>query len=445
MKQRHTRLIAFFALLAVLGVAVGFAVLGADGVSIERARWAVVAAAGFAAFVGLLGVFVHRKSVLVAKQVEVERYLARIEHEAAKSLALLEGAVDMLLELDPETGVVLEANALARGRLGLDAAHEGSGGQALEALFPPADRTRFAEALERAVTNPGLVVDLQDVRVVDGDGRAFPAAARIVVVRVQEQRIVELLLRDLREQKDLERRLRLHEQLGALGLLTASVAHEINNPLEGMANYVHLLQREDLAPEDRARYVERIGHGIERIGDLARDLLRFSRPVTSSGVADLARVVEHAVELARYSKHCRAIEFKRVNVDEPAWVHGNERPLEQVVVNLLMNAGKAMEGRGAVSLEIQRGVGPEPDCELVISDGGPGIGRDDPERIFEPLFTTGDGHGLGLSIAQEIVRAHGGTLTVRDRDEGGAEFRITLPGAARPASEPVEHGGRAER
>src|SRR5690606_1288611 len=115
---------------------------------------------------------------------------------------------------------------------------------------------------------------------------------------------------------------------------------------------------------------------------------------------------------------------------------------EQVVVNLLMNAGKAMEGRGAVSLEIQRGAGPESDCELVISDGGPGIGRDDPERIFEPLFTTGDGHGLGLSIAQEIVRAHGGTLSVRDRDEGGAEFRITLPGAG---PQPVERGAGAER
>lgn len=436
--RRHLRLSAFFLLVGLLGLASGWLALSRSSVGgeIRAARLAVALAAGTTALLGFLGVLVHRRIVLAQKQAEIERYLRRIEDEAQKSRALLEGAVDMLLLVDPASGRVLEANALARERLDLSeplGAAEAEG-PPLEALVLPADRGRLAQELGRAAARPGGAIDGPELRLVDREGRAFPAAVRIVVVQVGSRPIVELLLRDLGPQKELERRLRLHEQLGSLGLLTASVAHEINNPLEGMANYVHLLQREGLDPEERARYVEQVRLGIEHIGELAKDLLRFSRPASSSASADLVRVGARAIELARYSKHCRGVEFALAATDGPAWVHGSERPLEQVVVNLLINAGKAMGGQGRVDLAVVRGEGPEPACELVIADAGPGIGKDDAERIFEPLYTTGDGHGLGLSIAREIVRAHGGTLSVHDREGGGAEFHIALPAAGAPAA-----------
>ncbi len=434
--RRHLRLAAFFLLVGALGLAAGWLVL--PGTDAGGARWgallATTLAAGTTALLGFLGVYVHRRIVLAQKQAEIERYLRRIEDEARRSRALLEGAVDMLLLVDPVSGRIGEANALARERLGLPDSIDPNDPTRplLESLVLPADRERLAQELARATARPGGAIDGPELRLVDREGRAFPAAVRIVVVQLDRQPIVELLLRDLGPQKELERRLRLHEQLGSLGLLTASVAHEINNPLEGMANYVHLLQREDLAPEERSRYVEQVRLGIERIGELAKDLLRFSRPTSSSASADLVRVGERAIELARYSKHCRGVEFALATADGSAWVHGSERPLEQVVVNLLINAGKAMGGRGRVDLAVVRGEGPEPACELVIADAGPGIGKDDAERIFEPLYTTGDGHGLGLSIAREIVRAHGGTLSLRDREGGGAEFHIALPAAEAP-------------
>lgn len=434
--RRHLRLCAFFLLVGALGLVAGWILLPGAGEpsDLRAARSAVVLAAATPALLGLLGVYVHRRIVLAQKQAEVERYLRRIEDEAQRSRALLEGAVDMLLLVDPTNGRISEANALARERLALPASNVSppAPGPALTDLVLPADRMRLDQELARAIARPGGAIDGPELRLVDRDGRAFPAAIRMVVVQLDRRPIVELLVRDLGPQKELERRLRLHEQLGSLGLLTASVAHEINNPLEGMANYVHLLQREDLAPEDRARYVEQVRLGIERIGELAKDLLRFSRPTSSSAAADLVRVGERAIELARYSKHCRGVEFAMATGGGPAWVHGNERPLEQVVVNLLINAGKAMGGLGRVDLSVVRGTGPEPVCELVIADAGPGIGQDDAERIFEPLYTTGDGHGLGLSIAREIVRAHGGTLSVRDREGGGAEFHIALPATEAP-------------
>ncbi|MBI4586724.1 MAG: hypothetical protein HY717_22145, partial [Planctomycetes bacterium] len=117
----------------------------------------------------------------------------------------------------------------------------------------------------------------------------------------------ELRLREQARQKEMERQLQISERLGSLGLLTAGVAHEINNPLEGIGNYLALLERDRLTPEKRKRYLEHVQYGLNRIRDIVRDLLTFARPGASEGRADLALVVQRALKMVAYAK-----EFKEV-------------------------------------------------------------------------------------------------------------------------------------
>jgi signal transduction histidine kinase len=256
-----------------------------------------------------------------------------------------------------------------------------------------------------------------------------------LALRAFRLREAEAALRQLEQRREMERRLVTAERLGSLGMLTAGVAHEINNPLEGIGNYLALLDKSDLPADKRARYVDAVRHGFERIRGVVRNLLGFARPGRATGSADLRRVVEHAIELARFSQTCREVRFDVASAGGGTIVHGDEGALGQVMLNLFLNAGRAMDGRGRIAVTIAR----EPDMAVVqVDDEGPGIPPESLGRIFDPFFTTGDGSGLGLSVSFGIAQAHGGTLVAENRPSGGARFTLRLPvevPAPAPASE----------
>lgn len=239
------------------------------------------------------------------------------------------------------------------------------------------------------------------------------------------------LLEEARRQQELERRLEIAERLGALGLITAGVAHEINNPLEGIGNYVALLARDDIPEERRREYLEHVRTGFDRIRDIVRDLSRASRESPSGHDADLARVVERALALGKYDARLRENDVELVGLGAPLLVSGDAGRLEQVFLNLLLNAGRATGDAGVVRVIAQRTeTGGAPTIEISVEDDGPGIAPEHLERLFEPFFTTSDGSGLGLAISRGIVLAHDGTIRAENRPEGGARFIVGLP--ARP-------------
>jgi signal transduction histidine kinase len=270
---------------------------------------------------------------------------------------------------------------------------------------------------------------------------AILAAAAAFFVRLSAR---ELELREKERRSELERRLQLSDRLGALGLLTAGVAHEINNPLEGIGNYLALLERDGLEDAKRVRYVGLVRHGFERIRDIVRDLSSFARPSVSTGRVDLARVVDGALRLGQYAKDLEHVEIERIGFDAPLITAGDAGRLEQVVLNLVLNAGRIMNGRGRVRVEGRRVAETNGDyVEVIVEDEGPGIPRGDLDRIFDPFFTTTGGTGLGLSISYGIVRAHGGALKASNRAVGGASFALRLPAtrddtAERSGIEPLE-------
>jgi PAS domain S-box-containing protein len=426
---QHFRLVAFFAGATALGILTGLLLLRVpeEPTQFTDFFWILVASVLVTGSIGFAGVFFHRLRVLGQKWRETEKYLLAIHRESQKYRALLEGAADILLIVDPETGRLREWNARARSELGLPA------GDTLElslsAVVHADDRARLDAAVREAAAAPGPASPLAGIRLAQNGGRALVADARIAGIALDDGRIVQVALRDVTLQKEMERRLQIHERLSSVGLLTAGVAHEINNPLEGIGNYLKLLEREDLASETRKRHLEQVHHGFGRIREIVRDLLRFARPTSETGQADLASVVANAHKLNSYSERFRDVRVEVAGLDRPILVVGDPGRLEQVLFNLLLNAATAMNSKGRIRVTARettdaRGAR---EHELVVEDDGPGILAENLERIFDPFFTTTQGTGLGLSVSYGIVQAHGGTLSAENRAEGGARFTIRLP------------------
>ena len=222
------------------------------------------------------------------------------------------------------------------------------------------------------------------------------------------------------------------ERLAMIGQLAAGVAHEINNPLGGILLFSRLLLRKAPAEGVERENLERIAREAERCQKIVQGLLEFARqrePKTEP--LDVNGLVEKSVALLENQAVFHNIEIVRqlqsglppVRVDLPQ--------MQQVFVNIIMNAAEAMEGKGVLSISTAE-VREAGRVEVSFTDTGPGISEENLGRLFEPFFTTkevGHGTGLGLSISHGIVERHGGTLSVRSRAGEGATFVISLPRA----------------
>jgi signal transduction histidine kinase len=259
-----------------------------------------------------------------------------------------------------------------------------------------------------------------------------------------------VLLRDRTEERRVEQLLRQSQRLETVGQLVAGVAHEVNNPLAFVQ--ANLRQIERLAalaakrPGEPDRDAEEVAElpqivaecidGIERIERIVDSMRRFSRAPSDEFVAvDINRVVDASIRLADLHRSSSvAVDARLASVLPP--VHGSAARLEQVFVNLLVNAKQALANRPRGRVEVATRLAGDI-VQVRIEDDGPGIPEPHRERIFDPFFTTKapeQGTGLGLSIAFDIVREHGGVLELR-RASPGACFVVHLP--LHPGSDPL--------
>lgn len=215
-------------------------------------------------------------------------------------------------------------------------------------------------------------------------------------------------------------------KLAALGELSATLAHEVNNPLTTVGLNAEELGDRHTDPDSREA-MDAIQDAVRRCRSVVERLLAFAR-AGNAGIArtDLSEVTERTLRLVRRHLELRGARVE-AEVQGPLWVEGDADALEQVVLNLLMNAGEALEGKGRI--RIVSGRGPD-EVWVAVEDTGRGIRPDVRERIFEPFFTTRaeeGGTGLGLAVCQRIAAGHAGAIDVEDAPGGGTRFRLRLP------------------
>ncbi len=238
-----------------------------------------------------------------------------------------------------------------------------------------------------------------------------------------------LLAEDVTAHIGMERRLAVSERLAAVGKLAARVAHELNNPLDGILRYTNLAIRhggENPADSKLAHYLEQVRSGLVRMGEITRDLLEFSRNTPSSfEQATINKIVEDALSAmegrAQEAKITMICNFHQT--DMPV-VRGSN--LFQIFCNLIKNAIEAMPSGGTLTLTTQL---IEPDVIVTIEDTGIGLPAD-AGRIFEPFFTTkpvGQGTGLGLAVCKELIEKYSGTITAERRRPSGTSMTVRIP------------------
>lgn len=240
-----------------------------------------------------------------------------------------------------------------------------------------------------------------------------------------------LLVEDLTEQQQLEARVAHSARLASIGTLASGVAHEIGNPLTGIACIAQNLREE---PDALARLngVDDILKQTRRIGDIVKSLLTFARPerldIRSLDHLALAPLVDEAIHLVRMSRAGREVSFDN-KVAPDVVVEGDSARLTQAFLNLLSNAADASPRGGRVEVRARKGAGA---LSIEVEDWGGGIADDKRDRIFEPFFTTkdpGEGTGLGLPLVYRIVADHGGSITVDSQLGMGTRFTLRLPTA----------------
>jgi len=242
-------------------------------------------------------------------------------------------------------------------------------------------------------------------------------------------------LRESRDEIDRLHRTQMSraEHLATLGELAAGLAHEIRNPLAGIAGVIEIVAR-DLPSTSPARAVIKdVRQEISQINRIVTDLLETARPHPPQiRLSNLNTTVEHAVMLARQQVLSKPIKIELYKApDLPEAEHDSDQ-IHQVLLNLLLNAVQAVEGTGTIRVEISS----LDDCaRVVVTDSGRGIPAQHISNIFRPFYTTkGNGTGLGLSLARRIVEEHHGRIEVSSTVGKGSEFTVLLPFHTHPIS-----------
>jgi PAS domain S-box-containing protein len=363
----------------------------------------------------------------IAQRKAVEDAIRRSEGQAR---ALFEAASEGVVVVD-RGGQILSVNGKTEELFGY--ARSELIGQPVELLLP--DRYRGAHPRHRveyfASPRPrsmGLGLDLAGRR---KDGTEFPVEISLSPIDTDEGLQSVALITDITQRLAVERATRQAERLASLGSLSAGIAHEINNPIGIITSRIELMlidATEHALPAAVVEDLHVLHRNAMRVASIAQRFLSFARqsPAERSPV-DLNRVVAQTVELVERQIGDRVRIVSALEAASPP-ILGHANALQQVLLNLIMNARDAMAGKGEI--HIATGMSPDRPGRILlkVADTGAGIPPEAISRIFDPFYTTkASGTGLGLSVSYGIIRDHQGTVEVQSSVGKGTTFVLTFP------------------
>lgn len=373
--------------------------------------------------------------------VDAARRVPAAEREALLQ-AVIETSPDALITIDEQCRIQI-VNPAAE-RLFQYSAEEITG-KNVSMLMPSPDRERHDDYVARYLrTGEKRIIGIG--RIVVGlrkDGSRFPMELAVGEARIGEHRLFTGFVRDLTERHEAERR--LHElqsellqvsRLSIMGEMASGLAHELNQPLTAIMNYVQacrrLLERDDGPSPERVReLMEKAVSQASRGGQIINRLRRFmAAGDTERAREDVNRVVEEASALAIVGARNKGIAVHAHLAPGLPEVLIDKVQIHQVIINLIRNAidalAKSGGGQRIITLQTQRADPGE--VEITVTDTGPGLADEVKSRLFQPFVTTKpDGMGIGLSICRTIVDGHGGRIWASDPPGGGTAFHFTLP------------------
>ena len=352
----------------------------------------------------------------------------RADRSTREMAAIVECSSDAIFSYDPE-GIITSWNRTAERLFGYTA--EEAVGMQADRLTAPERQEEFER--NRQVFRDGGNVNPYQTERLRKDGTRLPVLLSVSSLRDARGRVLgaSAIARDISAEKQSEEAIRRSEKLATAGRLAASIAHEINNPLEAVVNLLYLA-REDSA--NAAQYLTMAEQEVGRVAQLAQQTLGFVRDANSTGPINTPVVLEEVLQLYSRKIEARQIRvirrFRRVGK-----VNGYAGEVRQLFANLIVNAVEAMGTQGSLYVRISPGRdwhGEREGVHITVADNGSGIPSADLKRIFEPFYTTkkDTGTGLGLWVSSGIVSKHGGSIRVRSRVNGpvrGTVFSIFLP------------------
>ena len=287
--------------------------------------------------------------------------------------------------------------------------------KAFETIFPPDTQSEFHLVGEFPINRPS------------GEMRIFDIAKTPLLDNLRHSYGTIIVFEDITDKIRLQQQLLTSEKLASIGLLSAGVAHEINTPLTGISSYVQMLQKKTL-DENLSQLLGKIEAQTDRVSRIVKNLLTFARNPSDTAFhrVQLRESLQEIISLIDYKLKAMAIELEiDLAPTAPIWAQGER--LQQVFINIILNALDAMPNGGQLRLELRE---TPTEAVVTISDTGTGIKEQHLPRIFDPFFTTkgvGKGTGLGLSISYAIVNEHEGRIEVHSEIGKGTKFIIYLP------------------
>jgi two-component system, NtrC family, sensor kinase len=313
-------------------------------------------------------------------------------------------------------------------------------------------------AIRRYISNPLSELSRRVTRLSSGDELSRGIGGDEVKLLSEEFRRLDQqltmagadLMERHRRELELERRLQHADRLATIGTLASGLAHEIGTPMGVIRARAEYLQHNEPGARKLQEGLEIIIKQIDRISRIVRMLLDYARSRESTrAVCDLRAIVQHALSLVETEAARRSIQLSAELGDQPLTVQCDADQLEQVFVNLAVNALDAMAAKGGVLRVLaESGAGDDRLARITFADTGPGVATEDRSRVFDPFFTTkepGKGTGMGLAVSQSIMRDHGGEISFESASDG-TRFFVTMPVAPlRSRTEPGVSGSVSSR